>query len=109
MARLFAVNTIGPALTAKHTLPNCPEHPARGLRGSLHVLVRLETNRGYRASKAALNMLIANFAIECGARTLWQSLWRCIRDGATSLSEPFQAGVAADNFHRKHRPPICSM
>lgn len=104
MARLFAVNTIGPALIAKHTLPKLPRD-RRAVFAVLSARVgsigdnRLGGCHGYRASKAALNMLIANFAIEM-RRTHPLAVIVALHPGtvATSLSEPFQAGVAADKL-----------
>jgi NAD(P)-dependent dehydrogenase (short-subunit alcohol dehydrogenase family) len=99
MARMFAVNTIGPVLIAKHWLPRLPKDrravfavlSARGFNwrqpaGGWH---------GYRASKAALNMLIANFAIEM-RRTHPLAVIVALHPGtvATGLSRPFQSGVA---------------
>jgi NAD(P)-dependent dehydrogenase (short-subunit alcohol dehydrogenase family) len=104
MARLFAVNTIGPALIAKHMLPKLPrDRPAVFAVLSARVGSigdnRLGGWHGYRASKAALNMLIANLAIEM-RRTHPLAVIVALHPGtvATSLSEPFQAGVAADKL-----------
>ena len=70
---MLALNTIGPALIAKHMLPLMP-------RGRRFVFAALSARVGsisdnrlggwhsYRASKAALNMLLRNFALEM-ART----------------------------------------
>ena len=70
MAELYRVNAIGPALIAKHMLPLLPR-THRAVFAVLSARVgsigdnRLGGWHSYRAAKAALNMLIANFAIEC--------------------------------------------
>jgi NAD(P)-dependent dehydrogenase (short-subunit alcohol dehydrogenase family) len=53
----------------------------------------------YRASKAALNMLIANFGIEL-ARTHADAVVAALHPGTvdTGLSLPFQRGVAPDRL-----------
>lgn len=101
MARMFAVNTIGPALIAKHCLPRLPKD-RRAVFAVLSARVgsigdnQLGGWHGYRASKAALNMLIANFAIEM-RRTHPLAVIVALHPGtvATGLSRPFQSGVAA--------------
>ena len=73
MAEVFRLNTIGPALIAKHILPLFPRKE-RSVFAALSARVgsigdnRLGGWHSYRASKAALNMLVRNFAIEM-ART----------------------------------------
>lgn len=69
MARAFAVNTIGPALVIKHFHPLLARRE-RSLLGVLSARVgsigdnRLGGWYSYRASKAALNMLLHTSAIE---------------------------------------------
>lgn len=104
MARVYAVNTIGPALIAKHMLPLlAPSGPAVFAALSARV-GSIEDNRlggwhSYRASKAALNMLIANFAIEL-ARNRPGAIAVGLHPGtvASELSAPFQRGVAGDRL-----------
>lgn len=99
MAQMFAANTIGPALIAKHILPLLPRD-RRCLFAALSARVgsigdnRLGGWHSYRASKAALNMLIRNFAIEF-ARTHKQGIVAALHPGTvdTALSEPFQSNV----------------
>ncbi len=99
MARMFAANTIGPALIAKHMLPLLPRD-RRCLFAALSARVgsiadnRLGGWHSYRASKAALNMLVRNFAIEF-ARTHKQGVVAALHPGTvdTALSEPFQGNV----------------
>ncbi|HEX5644615.1 MAG TPA: SDR family NAD(P)-dependent oxidoreductase [Erythrobacter sp.] len=101
MAQVFARNTIGPALVAKHLLPLLPRD-----RWSVFAVLsarvgsisdnRLGGWHSYRASKAALNMLIRNFAIE-QARTHPQSAVVGLHPGTvdSALSAPFQSNLPA--------------
>lgn len=99
LAHFFAVNAIGPALVAKHFLPLLPRRGG-GIFASLSARVgsigdnRLGGWYGYRASKAALNMMIRTLAIEL-ARTRPEAICVCIHPGTvdTSLSKPFQRSV----------------
>lgn len=99
MARVFALNTIGPALVAKHMLPLLPRD-RRSVFAALSARVgsisdnRLGGWHSYRASKAALNMLIRNFAIE-QARTHPRCAVVGLHPGTvdTALSERFQSGL----------------
>ena len=96
MARMFAINTIGPALIAKHFLP-LMRRDRRSVFAVLSARVgsitdnRLGGWHSYRASKAALNMLVRNFAIEFGTRNP-QGIVVAIHPGTvdTPLSKPFQ-------------------
>lgn len=104
MARVLAINTIGPALIAKHFLPLLPRD-RRAVFAVLSAKVgsigdnRLGGWHSYRASKAALNMLVANFAIELG-RTHREAIAVALHPGTvdTGLSQPFQRGVAPDRL-----------
>lgn len=95
MARLFAVNAIGPALLMKHFLPLLPRE-GRSLFATLSAKVgsigdnRLGGWYSYRASKAALNQIVRTAAIELG-RTHPQAICVAVHPGtvATSLSAPF--------------------
>ncbi|WOR15628.1 SDR family NAD(P)-dependent oxidoreductase [Hyphomonas sp. FCG-A18] len=97
--RVFAINTFGPALVAKHFLPIMPRR-GRAVFAALSARVgSISDNRAggwhsYRASKAALNMLIRNFAIEQKRRNenfIAVSLHPGTVD--TNLSKPFQSNV----------------
>jgi NAD(P)-dependent dehydrogenase (short-subunit alcohol dehydrogenase family) len=112
LMRLFAVNAVGPALVAKHVLPLLPKS-GRGVFAILSARVgsigdnRLGGWHGYRASKAALNMLIRTLSIEL-TRTRPDAILVGLHPGTvdTGLSKPFQARVpdlftpiqAADNL-----------
>jgi NAD(P)-dependent dehydrogenase (short-subunit alcohol dehydrogenase family) len=60
---------------------------------------RLGGWHSYRASKAALNMLMVNFAIEL-RRTHPQAIVAALHPGTvdTALSEPFQRGVVPEKL-----------
>jgi NAD(P)-dependent dehydrogenase (short-subunit alcohol dehydrogenase family) len=99
LAQAFAVNTIGPALIAKHAL-GALARDGKSVYAALSARVgSIEDNRlggwhAYRASKAALNMLIRTFSIELRQRNP-QALCVGLHPGTvdTALSKPFQAGV----------------
>ena len=96
MARLMAINAIGPALIAKHLLPLLPRD-RRAVFAALSARVgsisdnRLGGWHAYRASKAALNMLVANFGIEL-ARSHPRAIAAALHPGtvASALSAPFR-------------------
>lgn len=99
MAKVLSLNTIGPALVAKHILPLMP-------RAEPFVFAALSARVGsisdnglggwhsYRASKAALNMLLKNFALEMG-RTHKQGVVVGLHPGTvdSKLSEPFHSNL----------------
>ncbi|MFM5916731.1 MAG: SDR family NAD(P)-dependent oxidoreductase [Novosphingobium sp.] len=99
MAALYRANAIGPALIAKHFLPLLPRR-RRPVFAVLSAKVgsigdnRLGGWHSYRASKAALNMLTANFAIEL-ARSHPLAVVAALHPGTvdTPLSRPFQRGL----------------
>ncbi len=100
MIALFTVNAAGPALAAKHLLPLTPKaHPSLFAALSARVGSIADNNLGgwyaYRASKAALNMLIRTLAIE-HRRTRPLGICIALHPGTvdTALSRPFQSGVA---------------
>jgi NAD(P)-dependent dehydrogenase (short-subunit alcohol dehydrogenase family) len=99
MPRVFAINTIGPALVAKHFLP-LMRRDARSVFAVLSARVgsigdnKLGGWHSYRASKAALNMLVRNFAIELKMRNP-HGIAVAVHPGTvdTQLSRPFQGSV----------------
>lgn len=101
MDAAYRINTIGPALIAKHMIQALPRD-RRSVFAALSARVgsigdnRLGGWHSYRASKAALNMLIANLAIEL-RRTRPLAIAIGLHPGTvdTPLSAPFQKGVAA--------------
>ncbi|MFC6792130.1 SDR family NAD(P)-dependent oxidoreductase [Methylobacterium komagatae] len=96
MTQLFAVNTIGPALVAKHMVPLLPR-TGRSVFAALSARVgSISDNRlggwyGYRASKAALNQILRTLAIEV-ARTRPEAIIAGLHPGTvrTGLSNPFR-------------------
>ncbi|MEM8615613.1 MAG: SDR family NAD(P)-dependent oxidoreductase [Pseudomonadota bacterium] len=97
--QVFAINTFAPGLIAKHMLPLMPRR-GRAVFAALSARVgsisdnRLGGWHAYRASKAALNMLIRNYAIEQARRSddfIAVSLHPGTVD--TGLSKPFQGNV----------------
>ncbi|MFC4292044.1 SDR family NAD(P)-dependent oxidoreductase [Sphingorhabdus arenilitoris] len=105
MTENYKINAIGPALVAKHFLPLMPRKQ-RGVFAALSARVgsisdnRLGGWHGYRASKAALNMLIRNLSIEWQRKTP-EAIITALHPGTvqTPLSEPFGGGHnAPDRF-----------
>ena len=104
LARSFAINTIAPAIVAKHLIPKMPRD-RRAVFAVLGARVgSIGDNRtggwhGYRASKAALVMLVKTIAIET-ARSRPQAIIVSLHPGTvdTGMSKPFQANVAPENL-----------
>jgi NAD(P)-dependent dehydrogenase (short-subunit alcohol dehydrogenase family) len=100
MEAVFRVNAIGPSLVAKHFLPLLSQN-RRAVFAALSARVgSIEDNRlggwyAYRASKAALNMLIKTLSVEL-ARQNPCALCVGLHPGTvdTSLSKPFQGSVS---------------
>jgi NAD(P)-dependent dehydrogenase (short-subunit alcohol dehydrogenase family) len=99
LARLFAVNASGPALVARHFIPLMPRRGPVAFAAVSARVGSISDNRlggwyGYRASKAALNMLLRTLAIEW-ARTAKDSVCVGLHPGTvdTALSAPFQDRV----------------
>lgn len=102
LLRIFQVNTIGPALALKHFSPLLARD-----RPTIFALLSAQVgsisdNRsggwyGYRASKAALNMIVRCAAIEL-QRTRPAAICVGLHPGTvdTALSKPFQARVSKD-------------
>jgi NAD(P)-dependent dehydrogenase (short-subunit alcohol dehydrogenase family) len=102
--RLFAANTIVPALVAKYFLPRL-NRDTPSLFATLSArLGSISDNQmggwySYRMSKAALNMFIKNSAIEIGKRNknaIVVGLYPGMVDSA--LSKPYQKGVPECNI-----------
>lgn len=98
---LFTANTIAPALIAKHFLPLQPRD-RRAVFAALSARVgSISDNHlggwyAYRASKAALNMVIRNAAIETRRRNA-EAIVVGMHPGTvnSNLSRPFQRNLAA--------------
>lgn len=100
MEHVLHLNTIGPALVAKHFLPLL----ARDKKAAFAALSARVGSIGdnelggwyaYRASKAALNMMIKSLSIELARRNP-SALCVALHPGTvdTGLSKPFQGGVS---------------
>lgn len=100
----FAANTIGPALIAKYALPRL-RRDAKACLAILSARVgSISDNEvggwyAYRASKAALNQVVKCLAIEHGRRRS-ETIVLALQPGTvdTTLSKPFQGGVAAEKL-----------
>ena len=100
----FRVNSIGAVLLAKHLLPLF-RHSDRSIFASISAKIgsigdnRLGGWYGYRASKAALNMLMRTVAIEYG-RKCPQAIVVMLHPGTTNtrLSKPFQKNVPPEKL-----------
>jgi len=99
LARVFAVNTTGPALVAKAVLGRLPREGKSVLAALSARVGSISDNRlggwhAYRASKAALNQIIRTCSIEL-ARKRPDGLIIGLHPGTvdTALSEPFQGNV----------------
>jgi len=99
LQHVLYVNTILPALISKHFLPHI-ERNKRAVFAALSARVgSISDNRlggwySYRASKAALNMIIKNASIEVGRRYK-QAIVVGLHPGTVNsdLSKPFQSNV----------------
>lgn len=95
----YQVNAIGPALVAKYILPLMSRKEGGKFAALSARVGSISDNRlggwyGYRASKAALNMMIRNLAIEW-SRKNDRSIIVALHPGTvdTGLSVPFQGNV----------------
>lgn len=103
MLHIFHVNTIMPAMVAKYFLPQSNKQKSLLAILSARVGSIADNRKGgwysYRASKAALNMVIKNLAIEMQ----WinkNAIVIGLHPGTvdSKLSEPFQAGVPREKL-----------
>jgi NAD(P)-dependent dehydrogenase (short-subunit alcohol dehydrogenase family) len=104
LLKYFQVNSIGAVLLAKHLLPLL-KHRERSVFASISAKVgsigdnQLGGWYGYRASKAALNMLMRTVAIEYSRKSP-HTIVALLHPGTTDtpLSKPFQRNVAPDKL-----------
>lgn len=104
LQHVFAVNAVGPSLLAKHFVPIMPRK-SRAVFAAISARVgsisdnRLGGWHAYRASKAALNMMVKTISIEW-RRTNAQSVCIGLHPGTvdTDLSKPFQRGVPPEKL-----------
>ncbi|MBD2592796.1 SDR family NAD(P)-dependent oxidoreductase [Nostoc spongiaeforme FACHB-130] len=109
LLRYFQINSIGAVLLAKHLLPLF-RHQEPSVFASISAKVgsigdnQLGGWYGYRASKAALNMLMRTTAIEYG-RISPQTLVVTLHPGTTDtrLSRPFQRNVPPEKLFSVER------
>lgn len=112
-ARAFAINATGPALIAKHFLPLLPR-TGKSVFAALSARVSsIEDNRlggwhAYRASKAALNMIVRNLAIEL-SRSHPGAIALTLHPGTvtTNLSAPFVRNVAPVQLFTPEHSATC--
>ncbi|GAB4357454.1 MAG: SDR family oxidoreductase [Kiloniellaceae bacterium] len=109
LQRAFAVNAIGPALAAKHFLPLLADDRKAAFAVLSARVGSIADNRlggwhAYRASKAALNMLVRTLAVEL-ARRNDRALCVALHPGTvdTGLSRPFQANVPPEKLFTPER------
>jgi NAD(P)-dependent dehydrogenase (short-subunit alcohol dehydrogenase family) len=101
MEAVFRVNVIGPSLIAKHFLPLLAQNRKTVFAALSARVGSIEDNRlggwyAYRASKAALNMVIRTLSVEL-ARLNPSALCVGLHPGTvdTSLSKPYQGSVSS--------------
>ena len=97
--KVFAVNTYGPALVAKHFLPLIPKNKKSVFSALSARVGSIGDNHiggwyAYRSSKAALNMILRTASIEM-QRRFKESCVIGLHPGTveTALSEPFRSNV----------------
>ena len=104
MLENYRINAVGPALVAKHFLPLMPRNQ-RTVFAVLSARVgSISDNKlggwySYRASKAALNMLIRNLSIEWQRKSA-EAIIVGLHPGTveTGLSAPFKGNPATERF-----------
>jgi NAD(P)-dependent dehydrogenase (short-subunit alcohol dehydrogenase family) len=104
LLRYFQVNSIGAALLAKHCLPLLKHSQPSVLAAISAKIGSIGDNQlggwyGYRASKAALNMLFRTAAIEYSRKSP-KTILALLHPGTTDtrLSQPFQRGVPPEKL-----------
>lgn len=109
MQENYQINAIGPALIAKHFLPLMPKDDVIIFAAMSARVGSISDNRlggwyGYRAAKAALNMIIRNLSIEW-ARKNKRGIIVALHPGTvdTGLSEPFQNNVPSGKLFDPER------
>lgn len=106
MAHAFRVNAIGPALVARHFLPLLAKDRKTVFAALSARVGSISDNRlggwyAYRASKAALNMLIRTLSVELARRNP-DAVIAGLHPGTvdTALSKPFQSAVPDGGLFR---------
>ena len=100
MAKVMAVNTIGPALIGRYFIPLLRKDTKSVLAFLSARVGSISNNKlggwySYRASKTALNQIVKNFSIEL-KRTNPKAVVLALQPGTvdSNLSEPFKKNVA---------------
>jgi NAD(P)-dependent dehydrogenase (short-subunit alcohol dehydrogenase family) len=109
LMQYFQVNSIGAVLLAKHLVPLL-KHNDRSIFATISAKVgSIGDNQmggwyGYRASKAALNMLMKTAAIEYGRKSP-NTIIALLHPGTTNtrLSQPFQRNVPPEKLFSTER------
>jgi NAD(P)-dependent dehydrogenase (short-subunit alcohol dehydrogenase family) len=106
---VFRINTVGPILVAKHLLPLLAKNRKSALAALSARVGSISDNRlggwhSYRASKAALNMLLKTLSIEL-MRVNPNALCIALHPGTVDsrLSKPFQANVSKGKLFSPQR------
>jgi NAD(P)-dependent dehydrogenase (short-subunit alcohol dehydrogenase family) len=109
LEEVFRINAIGPAMVAKHFLPRLRTGHKTVFAALSARVGSISDNRlggwaSYRASKAALNMLLKTLAIE-HARRWPDSVVVALHPGTvdTALSKPFSSRVPAERLFEPSR------
>lgn len=112
LLRNYAINTVGPAMVAKHFVPIMPRKQRCTFAALSARVGSISDNRlggwyGYRAAKAGLNMMIRNIAIEWSRRND-RSIAVALHPGTvdTALSAPFQANVPPGKLFTAERAAV---
>ena len=113
MLEVLRINTVVPALIGKHFLPLLNKRRTAAFAALSARVGSIDDNRlggwtSYRASKAALNMVLKNFAIEFG-RSHPLAIVAGLHPGTvdTALSKPFTARVPAEQLFTPQRSAAC--
>lgn len=109
LLRYFEVNSIGTVILAKHLLPLL-KHQQKSIFASISAKIGSIGDNylggwyGYRASKAALNMMIRNVSIEY-SRISPNTIVVALHPGTTdtNLSKPFQKNVPPEKLFSPER------
>jgi NAD(P)-dependent dehydrogenase (short-subunit alcohol dehydrogenase family) len=109
LEQAFRINAIGPALVGKHFLPLLARHPKSAFAVLSARVGSIADNRlggwhSYRASKAALNMLVRTLSIEL-KRSNPLALCIALHPGTVD-SRRFKPMCPSTNFSSQISPPI---
>lgn len=113
LAKIYSVNTIGPALIGKHFIPLL-NRDSKSVFTAISARVSSISDNylggwySYRASKTALNQIIKTFSIEVGRRNK-NACVIGLHPGTvdTNLSEPFKANVVEEKLFTSEYSSEC--